>query len=110
LDGELMAITAKQLADGQLPNANGDLYTSTGVTTYIKNITLHNTDASAHTCTLRMLPSAGVARVIISVDLGVGYTFYHPDPLVLDTGDKLQGDDGGAGGAVIDYSIYGATE
>jgi hypothetical protein len=105
-----MAITAKQLADGQLPNANGDLYMSTGVTTYVKNITLHNTDASAHVCTLKMLPSAGVARVIASVNLAAGYTFYHTDPLVLDSGDKLQGDDGGAAGNKIDYSIYGATE
>ena len=105
-----MAITAKQLADGQLPNANGDLYTSTGLITYIKNITLHNTDSVARTCTLRMLPSGGAARIIARVELGIRYTLYLTEPMVLDSGDKLQGDDGGAGGDKIDYSIYGATE
>ena len=91
-----MTITAKQLADGQLPNAEGDLYTCpAGTTTYVKSITLHNTDAAAHTCTVLLLPSGGVARVIIDVALGAGYTTYVETPLVLDAGDKIRGDDGG---------------
>lgn len=104
-----MTITVGSLADGQLPNANGDLYTSTEVTTYVKTIALHNTDSSTHTCTIRLLPSGGVARVIGAVDLVASYTHYLNGPIVLETGDKLQGDDDGGGGNVIDYSIYGGT-
>lgn len=104
-----MTITVGSLADGQLPNANGDLYTSTGVTTYVTTITLHNTDVATHTCTVRLLPSGGAARVIGAVDLAASYTHYLEGPVVLDSADKLQGDDGGGGGNVVDYSIYGGT-
>ena len=104
-----MSVTAKQLADGQLPNSDGALYTAPGsTTTYVTSMILHNTSAAAVTCTLRMKPSGGTARVIGYVSLGAHETYLHNERLVLDTGDAIRGVAGTA--AVIDYSIYGAEE
>lgn len=107
-----MTITAKQLADGQLPNAAAALYTAPGATTvYIREIVLYNTDAAAVDCTLAFVEAvSGDTRVIAYVELGSKYTFHFNDPLVLDTGDAIEGDDGGGGGNLVDYTIYGATE
>ena len=106
-----MTITAKRLADGQLPAARGDLYTVPADTTaYIKSIKLHNTDSSAHDVTVTEEPTgAGTERVIISVTLDAGDTFYFDEPTVMDATDVLRGDDGGTG-SVIDYTVSGAEE
>jgi hypothetical protein len=104
-------ITAKGLADGQLPSARGDLYTApAGTIAYIKSITLHNTDLSAHTCTITKEPTGGgTERVIIDVELSAGDTFYFDESTILDATDVLRGDDGGTG-SVIDYTVSGAEE
>lgn len=106
-----MAITAKELADGQLPAARGDLYTVPADTAaYIKSITLHNTDSSSHDVTITKEPDGGgTERVIISVTLDAGDTFYFDEPTVMDATDLLRGDDGGTG-SVIDYTVSGAEE
>lgn len=106
-----MTITAKELADGQLPATRGDLYTvPAGTIAYVKSITLHNTDSAAHTCTITKEPSGGgTERVIIHLQLAPGDTFYYDEPTILDPTDVLRGDDGGMG-AVIDYTASGAEE
>lgn len=106
-----MTITARQLADGQLPNAAAALYTAPGGTTvYIKEITLHNTNVATRACTLWFREAVtGDTRVIDYVELEQNYT-HHCGPLILDTGDSIRGDDDSAGGADVDYTIYGATE
>ena len=106
-----MAITAKQLADGQLPIATGDLYTSPALTTaYIKSIILVNTDIVARTINLYLLSVAGTARRIapVNVNLAAGAMYQEDIPIVLDAGDKIQGDASVA--AVVDYIICGAQE
>jgi len=106
-----MAITAKELAAGQLPAARGDLYTVPGATiTYIKSITLHNTGAAANPCTITKEPTgAGTEYIIIYVELGPDETFLFNEPTVLDATDVLRGDDGGTG-AEVDYTVSGAEE
>jgi len=56
--------TIKQLADGQLAGATGDLYTADSADAVV-TIILVNTHTSALTCNLYVLPSAGTARRII---------------------------------------------
>ncbi len=70
--------TATQLADGQLGNAEADLYASGANATVVTSITIVNTDSSARTFTLYLKPSGGTSRAIspVSLDLGVGYSFY----------------------------------
>jgi len=106
-----MTITAKELANGQLPATRGDLYTVPAATiAYIKSITLHNTGLSSYNVTITKEPGgAGTERVIISVVLDAGDTFYFDEPTVMDATDVLRGDDGGAG-SVIDYTVSGAEE
>jgi hypothetical protein len=67
----------KQLADGQLADATGDLFTADSAD-IVSTITLVNTHDSALACNLYVLPSGGTARRIIPKDisLGVGYSLH----------------------------------
>jgi len=106
-----MTIAAKELADGQLPAARGDLYTvPAGTTAYVKSITLHNTHTSVLACTLTKEPTgAGTERIVTYVELGADETFYFDESTILDATDVLRGDDGGTG-AKVDYTVSGAEE
>jgi len=66
-----------QIADGQLPSALGDLYTTTDATV-ISSIIIVNTDAVERTVNLYLLPSGGTARRLIPKDLslGAGYSLH----------------------------------
>ncbi len=70
--------TATQLADGQMASSETDLYASGANATVVTSITIVNTDSSARTFTLYLKPSAGTSRAIspVSLDLGVGHSFY----------------------------------
>lgn len=110
-----MPIAGRQLASGQLPNANAALYTAPALTTtYVSSIILFNTDGvNTHSCTLRVNPvGAPPARIVGYVELGPHYTTHitSSEKIILDTGDVLEGDDGGAGGAVIDYTVNGGEQ
>jgi len=67
----------KQLADGQLSDSTGDLYTADSADV-VATITLVNTHTSALTCNLYLTPSGGTARRIIPKDLslGIGYSLH----------------------------------
>ena len=69
--------TLSQLADGQLADATGDLYTASAAV-IINSIILVNTDTSARTVNLFLLPSAGTARRIFPKDLSLapGYAAF----------------------------------
>ncbi len=103
-----MAVTPKSLANGQLSDSTGDLYTCPASTqAIVQPIILVNTHTSAVTCNLYILESGGTARRIIPVDmsLGAGYKGVEDNPITLEAGDKLQGDASTAD--KIDYSISG---
>lgn len=70
--------TATQLADGQISNEEGDLYASGADATVVTSITVVNTDSVARTFTLYLKPSGGSSRAIspVSLDLGIGHSFY----------------------------------
>ena len=70
--------TPTQLADGQMANTETDMYLSGANSIVIASVTVTNTDSSARTFTLYIKPSAGTSRAIspVSLDLGVGHTFY----------------------------------
>jgi len=69
--------TIKQLADGQLADAIGDLFTADSADV-VTSIILVNTDSSARTVNLYLTPSGGTARRLIAKDtsLGVGYSLH----------------------------------
>lgn len=108
----MTTIQAKQLANGQLPNAAGTLYTvPASTTTYIKSITLHNTDTVTRTCTIWFKEAvSGNTRILIYIELETLYTHYRLVPTVLDAGDSIEGDDDSASSDKVDYTISGAEE
>lgn len=100
--------TATQLADGQLSNAEADLYASGANATVVTSITIVNTDSAARTFTLYLKPSAGTSRAIspVSLDLGIGHSFYTDGQrmVVVDTTGQIINS-----WAVDDSPVNGAT-
>ena len=106
-----MTLAIKQLADGQLPAAIGDLYTVPASTqALIKTIKAVNTNTTAETVNIYLTPSGGTARRIIpkALSLGAGYLLVVDDELTLEAGDKIRGDTTTA--AKVDYTISGVEE
>lgn len=104
-----MTVLVKSLADGQLASSTGDLYTApTATQTVVESIKLVNTDTSARTVNLYLLPNGGTARRIVSKDLSLaaGYSVEALDkPVTLSAGDKIQG--AASAASVVDYVISG---
>ena len=103
--------TIKLLAQGQLPNAKGTLYTTPASTqTIIKTITLVNTDIIAENVNLYIKDSAGTSKSIIPVDcvLGIKYLLETDQEYTLEAGDLIEGDANTA--AKVDYTINGIEE
>jgi hypothetical protein len=67
--------TITQLADGQLPSSTGDLYTSGADATVVAGIVLVNTNTSAESINLFLLPSGGTARRILPKDMSLGAAY-----------------------------------
>jgi hypothetical protein len=105
-----MAFASSQLANGQLANSIGDIYTSSSATTIVKSITLVNTNTITETVNLYVLKSGGTARRIIPKNtlLGVGHSLEYDNVITLGSGDKLQGDT--TTGSKVDYVISGASQ
>ena len=103
-------IEGKQLADGQLPYDEGDLWvTSADTRAFIKGIICTNTSTEHSTAiTLFLQPHAGVSRRLIKVTLEPDEQLYFDEPLTLDEGDKIRGRADYAN--EVDYVISGATE
>ena len=106
----MATITARQLADGQLANSIGTLYTATSVIAYVKSIVYVNTGAGTNLVNLYVKPSGGTARRIIAknTSLLTNEAMEFDVPIVLDSGDLISGDATSA--TEVDFTIYGATE
>lgn len=105
----MSAVLVGSLADGQLADSTGDLYTTpVGTQAVLSSIHLTNRHSSAITVNIWLLPSGGTARLISPVDLsiGVGYGVEILDnETTLSTGDKIRGD--GSTADKVDYVISG---
>ncbi len=104
-----MAYVSSQLANGQLANTKGTLYTVPALTvTIVKSITVVNTDSSARTINLYIKKAAGTSRRICPKDLslGIGACYTIDDDKTLGAGDLIEGDCSAA--TVADYVISGA--
>lgn len=101
----------KILADGQLPNADAAIYTvGANLEVAIRKMTFTNVSGGAVNITVRVLPNAGAARVIVDDQNLDDKNSRIVSWLTLEAGDSVRGDDGGAGGAAVDYVIMGAEE
>lgn len=104
-------MTPKNIADGQLSDSLGDLFTSgAGVTTVIPKAGLCfvNTHTSAITVNLYRLTASGTARRICPKDLSIAATeaYYNDKVIACAPGDKIQAIASVA--SKVDYTISGA--
>ena len=100
----MSTFTTKALADGQLANSKGTVYTCPASTTaYIKSITVYNSNSTSETVTL-WLNRTGTSRVVFKATLTTGdYGEALDSVLVLEAGDIIQGQATTA--SMVDYTI-----
>ena len=103
-----MTVAIKSLADGQLPNSKGTLYTVPAATqTIINRITLVNTNSSGETVNLYFKASGGTSRRIIpkNYTLAVDALFIMDDAITMEAADVIEGDTTTA--AKVDFVVSG---
>lgn len=105
-----MSITIKSLAQGQLPNAKGTLYTAAGQV-IVRRINLVNTGAGTNAVNIYKKTAAGTSKRIIPMNMalatGSQAVCIEEDVMTLETGDTIEGDSTAA--AEVDYIIDGVT-
>jgi len=102
-----MALSIKNLANGQLAATKGTLYTVPGSTqAIVRSIILVNTDSSARAVNI-YVNNSGTSRRISPKDmsLGVGERYAIREVLTLEAADLIEGDATAAN--VVDYVISG---
>src|SRR5688572_23694334 len=100
-----MAVTIKALADGQLADSKGTIYTTPALTQTAAKVTLVNTGAGARTCNVYVKPGATSRRVApVGLSLGVGESWTSP-LLTLSAGDLIEGD--ASVTAEVDFTVNG---
>lgn len=104
------------LAEGRLPNADGELYSpAAGFQAGVRLIVLHN-DSGGTVAGVNVYPRKAASAnspPVIAQSMGDGHTVESPangGSLSLDDTDALRGSDGGNGGAAVWYTIHGYEE
>ena len=103
-----MTVAIKSLADGQLPNSKGTLYTTPAATqTIINRITLVNTNSSGETVNLYFKASGGTSRRITpkNYTLAVDALFIMDDAITMEAADIIEGDT--TTNAKVDFVVSG---
>ena len=106
-----MTVSIKSLADGQLANSKGTIYTTPASTeAIIKSIILVNTNTSSETVNLYFKASGGTSRRLIPKDtsLPASNSLIMDDLVTLEAADILEGDTTTA--SKVDFVISGVEE
>ena len=107
-----MAFVGNILANGQLPNAKGTLYTVPALTTaYVKFVNGYNTGAGSETVVFYVKKAAGTSRVLGRAVLAADEQTRVVDKeetITLGAGDQIEGETTTA--ATVDYLITGVEE
>ncbi len=104
-----MAVIGTALADGQLPAAEGVLYTvPAGTITYIKSIICANTGAGQNVVLLYLRVDGVNSRRLIRVPLETNEQLYFYPPLTLEAADEIRGEATNA--TEVDYVISGGED
>lgn len=104
-----MAFTGKVLAQGQLPNAKGTLYTVPALTkAYVRFFRVENPSGGTETVIVyyKKATSRQIGRAVLATLEAVD--FIEGDVLALDAGDLIEGQTTTA--TTVDYVIAGAEE
>lgn len=106
-----MTISIKSLADGQLANSKGTLYTTPASTqAIVKNIILVNTNTSSETVNLYFKASGGTSRRLIPKDttLPASNSLVMDDLVTLEAADIIEG--ATTTGSKVDFVINGVQK
>lgn len=106
-----MTVNIKSLADGQLANGKGTIYTTPASTqAIVKNIILVNTNTSSETVNLYFKKSGGTSRRLIPKDtsLPASNSLVMDDLVTLEAAGIIEGDTTTA--SKVDYVINGVEE
>jgi hypothetical protein len=106
-----MTVSIKSLADGQLANSKGTLYTTPASTrAIVKNIILVNTNTSTETVNLYFKKSGGTSRRLIPKDtaLPASNKLVMDDVITLEAAGIIEGDT--TTGSKVDFVINGVEE
>ena len=104
-----MPIAGTALADGQLPAAEGVIYTVPGATTtYVKNVICTNTGAGQNVVILWVRNDGANSRRLIRVPLETNEQLYFNDVLTMEAADEIRGSATNAN--EVDYVVNGAEE
>ena len=106
-----MGVNIKSLADGQLANSKGTIYTTPASTeAIIKSIILVNTNTSSEAVNLYFKASGGTSRRLIPKDtsLPASNSLIMDDLVTLEAADILEGDTTTA--SKVDFVISGVEE
>lgn len=90
-----MAISIKSLADGQLANSKGTIYTVPASTqAIIKSITLVNTNTTTENINLYFKASGGTSRRVVVQDVPIAAKglLIMDDEITMEAADTLEGD------------------
>jgi len=104
-----MSMTGKLLADGQVANSEGAIYTVPASSiAYIKSVSFHNTNAATQTLILYVRNGAGSSRVVARWSLLQDETGFYNGSIALEDGDTLRAVTTTA--SAVDYVITGVLE
>ncbi len=101
-------ISAKVLADGQLPSSKGTIYTVPASTSaYVRCVRMHNTNTTDETINVYLKPGS-TSRQVGRWTLATRETLEVDLALTLEAGDLIEADTTTA--SKVDYVITGAEE
>lgn len=105
-----MTVTIKNLADGQLANSKGTIYTATSVKAVALNIILVNTNTTSETVNLYFKKSGGTSRRLIPKDtaLAASNSLVMDDVVTMAASAVLEGDTTTAD--KVDFTVNGFEE
>lgn len=107
-----MTFAAGSLADGQLSDSQGAIYTVPASTTaYVRNLFLYNTNAATQTITLYLQRSGGTSREFRSLTLAQyesASVIADEQAILLSTGDEIEAVTTTA--TAVNYFIGGVLE
>lgn len=107
-----MAVAAQIIAEGQVPDSKGTLFTCpTGATAYVKFMPIVNTNAAQQTVVIYVKKSGETSRIIARavLDQWERFTPWEAGEVVmLTSGDEIEGVTTTA--AAVDYVIFGGVE
>ena len=105
-----MTVTILNLADGQLANSKGTIYTATGVKAVVLNIILVNTNTTTETVNLYFKKSSGTSRRLIPKDtsLVASNSLVMDDVVTIAASGVIEGDTNTA--SKVDFVVNGFEE